>query len=144
MERCLYNTDPDEGDLVQSFLTQFIPSVERELFQEAMDNFDSADYEDLCDTLSNYDGRVIPNDQNIWKVINEVAHHQMVQKPSFIIECWSPILQSQLLSILTKEQLGNLYEHLQPSAKKVLSILKIPEAKGTAFRNLGEFVFDQH
>ena len=130
MKKCMFpEVTVDEGDIIESFLTEFLPDIEREILQTAATNFESVDNDELLEILHQYDGRVLPNSTNIWKVINEVAHHEMIQKPSFVYECWSPILSQH---IELKTAIHSLYDELMPTAKKVLKILILPEANSVA------------
>ena len=122
--KCIYGGDMDEGELVQAFLTQFLPAVDRDILQCALEKFEEVDFDELVEVLSQYESRVQPADSNMWKVVNEIAHHQLVQKPSFVTECWAPILQ-HMIPLLNKP-LSEIYDELIPNAKKVLKILKVP------------------
>ena len=122
--KCIYGGDMDEGELVQAFLTQFLPAVDRDILQCALEKFGEVDSDELVEVLSQYEGRVQPAENNMWKVVNEIAHHQLVQKPSFVTECWAPILQ-HMIPLLNKP-VSEIYDELLPNAKKVLKILKVP------------------
>ena len=122
--KCIYGGDMDEGELVQAFLTPFLPAVDRDILQCALEKFEEVDFDELVEVLSQYEGRVQPADNNMWKVVNEIAHHQLVQKPSFVTECWALILQ-HMIPLLNKP-LSEIYDELIPTSKKVLKILKVP------------------
>ena len=85
--KCIYGGDMNEGELVQAFLTQFLPAVDRDILQCALEKFEEVDFDELVEVLSQYEGRVQPAENNMWKVMNEIAHHQLVQKRSFVTEC---------------------------------------------------------
>ena len=80
------------------------------------------------ETLSSYEGHVVPDENNAAKILLEVAHHQLVQKPAFVFECWGPFLQDHLAPFVG-HNLDKLYSELYPTTRGVLNALVIPEPK---------------
>ena len=59
MKKCMFpEVTVDEGDIIESFLTEFLPDIEREILQTAATNFESVDNDELLEILHQYDGRV--------------------------------------------------------------------------------------
>ena len=63
-------------------------------------------------------------DYNLYSVLLEVAHKELVQMPMFIIDSFRPFLQGLNLS---KSDLDMLYTNLTPNTKSVLDCLSFAE-----------------
>ncbi|KAK3600216.1 hypothetical protein CHS0354_019842 [Potamilus streckersoni] len=85
----------------------------------ALNDFDSVDEEDLCDVFSTYEACIRPTKDNIRKII--------IQNPSFVTECWTPLLQCSLRSLLPNTGLEEVYKDLHVTNKKVLKLLQLPD-----------------
>ena len=62
--------------------------------------------------------------ENVEGIVCEMAHKELVQTPMFVADCFYKVLSS---SSLTHQDLSVLYSKLQPSPKKVMKSLKLPE-----------------
>ena len=84
--------------------------------------FDPED-EDVLDFLSSMNCRKLPTPENVETIINELAHQELIQKPRYITNCWSPILRSLQNgsddTFQTVDGVAQLYEDKRPTAKKV-------------------------
>ncbi|KAK3607118.1 hypothetical protein CHS0354_014269, partial [Potamilus streckersoni] len=56
----------------------------------------------------------------------------IVQEPSFVIECWSTLLQCYLGSLLSNTKLEEVYRDLHVTNRKVLKLLQLPDDISTA------------
>lgn len=52
------------------------------LIKDALDIFNSVDENELLDAFSNFNLRVYPSKDNLRKLVFELAHHELIQKPS--------------------------------------------------------------
>lgn len=124
LQKCIFNYTPTEEDLILSFLS-FLPEIDRVTVKDALDNFGQSDEAELIEALSNFHLRVYPTKDNLRKLITEVAHHELIQKPSFVTLCWSSILSTHLKYLITS--LEEVYDQCRVSNKKVLNALEFPE-----------------
>ncbi|KAL3876491.1 hypothetical protein ACJMK2_034334 [Sinanodonta woodiana] len=103
LQRCIDGKDVQDEQLLNTFLSS-LPTMDREIFEMALNDFDSMDEEDLYDVFSSYEARIMPTKDNIRNLVRDISHHQIVQKPSFVTECWSPLLHCYLRPLLPKHR----------------------------------------
>ena len=63
-----------------------------------------------------------PNNDNITEIFIKLAHKEIIQKPNYITERWSAILQP-LKDILTNS-IDEIYLKLEPTTRKVLQLIQ--------------------
>lgn len=112
------------SDLTQSFL-QYVSGQDREILQQALQDFSSVDMDDLVETLNNYECRRRISVDNLPTILTEIAHKELVQKPMFVIDCWREITTPNIT--LNYAKLTKMYADLKATTKKVLKLLKFPE-----------------
>ena len=137
LEQCIYKTIPTEEDLIKSFMG-YLPTIDRDIVKAALDDFDTVENDDIFDALSRFHLRVLPNKNNFRKLINDVAHHELVQKPSFVALCWGPILQNHLKPLIY--DLEMIYNESEVTRKKVLKALAFPEMMTNIEKDISEFL----
>ncbi|KAL3885738.1 hypothetical protein ACJMK2_025781 [Sinanodonta woodiana] len=120
LQRCIDGKDVQDEQLLNTFLSS-LPTMDREIFEMALIDFDSVDEEDLYDVFSSYEARIMPTKDNIRKLVRDISHHQIVQKPSFVTECWSPLLQCYLRPLLPNTGLEEVYRDLHVTKKKPIA-----------------------
>lgn len=135
LEKCIFDTTPSNEELLESFLG-FLPDMDRGLIKDALDNFDSVDENELLDAFSNFNLRVYPSKDNFRKLVVELAHHELIQKPSFVTLCWFPILSCHLKPLIDK--LEDTYEQSIVTTRKVLNLLVFPEEMSKAEKATAE------
>ena len=124
LKKCIFDITPTNEELLESFLG-FLPDMDRGLIRDALDDFDSVDENELLDALSNFNPRVYPTKENLNKLVIELAHHELIQKPSFVALCWFPILSQHLKPMVGK--LEDVYEESKVTNKKVLNLFVFPD-----------------
>ncbi|XP_034051655.1 uncharacterized protein LOC117532431 [Gymnodraco acuticeps] len=107
---------------LKAYFMQFVSSQEREVLMQALTDFTAVDTDDLLEVLDSYGCRRKVSAENLPKIIEEIAHKEMVQKPMFVIDCWREINHQHLN--LSPEALTKLLSDLQPTTKKVCKLLK--------------------
>ena len=112
----------DKAFLLKSYHC-YVTADDRKVLDMAQSKeFDSNDM-DLLDFLSANRCFKAPTVENIASIIFELAHQELIQKPRYITNRWSPI--SKLLqsgpdsTFKTPAGVAQLYEEKQPTAKKV-------------------------
>ncbi|XP_071173910.1 uncharacterized protein [Mytilus edulis] len=112
-----------EVDLVETFL-QYIPYPDKVTIQYALEGF-NVEIGELIDVLEVYNCKKYPNAENIKRLIEEIAHKEILQEPKFVIECWKDIFRNKLS--VNRKELVQLYENKNPTVAKVLKLLKFPD-----------------
>lgn len=120
------------------FLT-FLSPVERDTVRSSLANFQEVDNEDLMEFLEAHDCRKIPNAENIQSIVHELAHKDLVQKPKYIVDCFSVVLKD-LSYTLPHEKLQRMHIALQPNTKGVLSMLSFPSNLSSDDRNIMHYL----
>ena len=110
--------------LLQSF-ERYISSEEKETLLVALAGDLSLDDEDFLDFLSNYKCYRCITEDNISQTVNELAHQEILQKPRYIIDCFSKTLG--LLKVYSPFQyvssLKETYDIKKPTSRKVIKLL---------------------
>ncbi|KAF3847310.1 hypothetical protein F7725_020338 [Dissostichus mawsoni] len=66
---------------LKAYFMQLVSSQEREVLMQALTDFTAVDTDDLLEVLDSYDCRRKVTAENLPKIIEEIAHKEMVQKP---------------------------------------------------------------
>ena len=82
--------------LIESFKS-YVSQDESKVLDKALGNdFDPKD-EDPLDLLSYFKCYKSPAKTNIFNIVHELAHQELVQKPRYMVDCLAPITQPELL-----------------------------------------------
>ena len=123
---CLFGEDSISSEFLLSSFRPYLSEDEREAFVKCLAGNVLPDDEDVLDFLSNYKCFRNPTKENIQQIVSELAHQEIMQKPRYVINCWSPILKS--LKVFTDfksiTDLENMYDVKKPTAKKILKLIK--------------------
>lgn len=121
MLSCLGQYSPDDNMLVQNFL-KYISESEAESLRNALENFDDVDNNDIIEILSGFDCKWLPKKDNIKQLLIDIAHKELVQKPSFVAKCFHGYLQH-----IMESELKGVYADLEPSPRNILSKIILSE-----------------
>lgn len=121
--------------LLKSFIQYLAPS-EEQVVREALgrpdaewnrDDTDDDDDKDkeLLDLLDRFGCRQFPTKDNIKNLLLEVAHKEIVQQAQYVADCWEGVFRGHLTEgkLSTVEGVCSVYQSLEPTTKKVLSML---------------------
>lgn len=108
------------SDLVPSFL-QTLRTQDKTIISSALVNINSVDNDILVDILGSLGCRVIPNENNLKIILEQIAHMELVQKPRYIIEQFREELQDKFLFHLTVTEVLKLYKLSEPTAENILN-----------------------
>lgn len=122
MEQCIYNEV--RSDLKEAFLS-FIPESDAQILKSALSKIDSVENEELLDVLEQHEVKTLPREDNLDRILTEIAHKELIQAGMYIVDCWSPFLKSLRL---TQDQFSSLYLDLLPTTRRVLNRLKFSDA----------------
>lgn len=59
---------------------------DNQILNSAMKDISSVDEDDLLEAFSTLECRTVPNENNLVKLLEEISHKELIQKPHFIIE----------------------------------------------------------
>ena len=130
--------------LIESFKS-YVSQDESNVLEKALGNdFDPKD-EDLLDLLSYFKCYKSPTKTNIFNIVHELAHQELVQKPLYIVDCLAPILNRMRVytPFQTIGELQKLYNEKKPTAKSVINLLSTnptPEAEQNSLEDFKRFV----
>jgi hypothetical protein len=122
--KCIFDTAPSNEELLGSFLG-FLPEMDRGLIKDALENFDGVDEIEILDAFLNFNLRVYSSKDNFRKLVIELAHHELIQKTSFVTLCWFPIVSCHLKPLIDK--LGDTYEQSKVINRKNLNLHVFPK-----------------
>ncbi|CAG9773407.1 unnamed protein product [Ceutorhynchus assimilis] len=112
---CLGEPTEDE-DVLQNFL-KYVSDSDATLLKTGLENFEKVDLEDLLEFCSN-DGKWIPNKDNFKKMLVQISKEEMLQKPSFVKNCFT----ENLNPIKSMLDLANIYSKLEASDENVIAL----------------------
>lgn len=121
LEQCLYNTV--KSNILDEFL-KFIPESDAQCLKSALEDIESVDMDEFLEILDQHEIKRVPKQDTILKILEEIAHKELIQSSMFVIDCISPYLKK--LGI-PEDKLKSMYESLFPTTRKVLALLKFPE-----------------
>ncbi|XP_077862693.1 uncharacterized protein LOC144344694 [Saccoglossus kowalevskii] len=129
------NIQRDSQQLLEAYFL-FVPEGEREVFNQAISDFNAVDEEDLTDALDNHQCRKLPSADNMREIILEIAHKEIIQEPMFVADCWRKILLP-LSSTICSDNINKFYEDKKPNPKKVIKLLQFPDQMNTEEKIVG-------
>lgn len=135
---CLYGTDrkTDYSDDLLAEFFDFVSVSEREIFRQAIDDFNSIDEDELLEYLGYHDCKVLVNHQNLRCTLLQIAHKEMQQEPSFITQIFFETLLMYNLEI----NISEVQKSLQVTTKKVLAALDFEDPHHKAAKHLMRYI----
>ena len=89
---CIFGEECIDMKYLLSSFRLYITADEREVFDKIQEG-EFPEEDELLDFLGNYKTYKKPSKQNIKQIIFELAHQELIQKPKYIAQCWSAILE---------------------------------------------------
>lgn len=123
----------------------YVSQDEQEVIEKSLGgDFDFSEG-DLLDLLGSFKCYKRPTKDNIFALLHELAHQEMAQKPRYIVDCLTPILNSMTVytPFQTMEDLTTFYNAKKSSSKKIISLLSAspePGAEQSSFEHFKRFV----
>lgn len=133
MERCIFGETL--SDLTEDFL-KYVSEMDSQIIKNAKDNFKNVDEDELLDCLENLECKWKPNQDNIQKLIFDLAHKELIQKPMFIINNWSTILKN----MITSEQHQQIYSINENLPRNILKKLTFDETLNSVQQTVANFL----
>ena len=137
---CIFGEECVDTKYLLSSFRLYITAYEREVFDKIQDG-EFPEEDELLDFLGNYKTYKKPSKENVKQIILELAHQELIQKPKYIAQCWSAIVEElrQLQSFGSPQAIAELYAMKTPTTKKVLKAITC-EQTDTAGRQCLEFL----
>lgn len=124
---CLFGEESITPEFLLESFREYIAPEDKEVLDKCMgDAFDPND-EDTLEFLSTFKCFKLPTKDNVKTIIVELAHQELIQKPKYVLICWTPIvnLLRQEDCFQTLEGLKQLYQNKRPTAKKIVKLFKV-------------------
>ena len=103
-------------------LLRFLSIDEADTIRECLSGNVACNSDEILDILSSYGVRQLPSNGNVREIFIKLAHKEIIQKPNYITERWSAVLQP--LKKCLSNSIDEVYLKLEPTTKKVLQLLK--------------------
>ncbi|RXM98958.1 Zinc finger ZZ-type and EF-hand domain-containing protein 1 [Acipenser ruthenus] len=112
---------------------KIVPNDERKIVEQAQNDFSViSQEEEFLDLLDAHDVKAVVIEDNWPKVLDEVAHKEIIQEPAYIVECWNGAFKKMKLS---PGDLDELFSNLTLTLKKVIATLKYLNIENTGELN---------
>ena len=111
--------------MIESFC-KYVSKDECENLQKCeSDAIDAANDEDVLELLASYKCFRVPTNQSMPNIIFELAHQELIQRPKYIANAWSPIIDhlKNLQEFKDIESVKEMYSVKKPTAKKIIKLL---------------------
>lgn len=123
---CIFGEDSVSEEMLLDSFRIYISADEKETMDSCLENQENiSGNSDLMELLSSYNCHRIPNAENIQSIFCQLAHQELIQRPRYVANCWSPILQSFKAydCFQSAANLCAFYEEIKPTPKKVVKML---------------------
>lgn len=128
---CLFGEESVTREMYLDSFMKYISRPEAILVEKVLSSSVSVGDEEVLDLLTAFDCKKIATAENFKDIIIEIAHKELVQKPRYACDCWSPILVPLKSFITSKDVLFQIYDSLHPTVGKVCKLIKA-EPKSSA------------
>ena len=142
---CLFG----EGGISKSFLVEsfkaYLSMGEKEIVNDVLSGKLNPIDEDVLEFLSSYKCFKTPSEKTFESIIWELAHQEIIQRPRYIANCWTPIVSilKAYLPLQSPDNIVNLFSEKKPSGKKVIKLLDVhpsSEAERACFDQLKRYI----
>ena len=142
---CLFGNQIPDMVFLESF-QKYLSKEEEEMIKAVIENNSfPEDKDEFDDFLERFQCRSFVKEENLYRIILEIAKQELIQKPHLMISSWESVITSLKAhpSFQSLAALGAFYDKLKPTNKKVLdSFVSLPSTDGErdAFKFLQRFV----
>ena len=107
----------------------YVSSEEEEVIQKCLTDpsMDPSKCEDVLDFLSSFQCFKVPSKQKIRSTILELTHKELVQKPSYVADCWSRIftIYKSMTPISNCDELNAISDKCSILPKKIIKLFQV-------------------
>ena len=142
---CVFGSQIPDMVFLESF-QKYLSKEEEEMIKAVIENNSFPEDKDKFDDfLERFQCRSFVKEENLYRIILEIAKQELIQKPHLMISSWESVITSLKAhpSFQSLAALGAFYDKLKPTNKKVLdSFVSLPSTDGErdAFKFLQRFV----
>lgn len=97
-------------DILREEFLQFVTPGDGKILTDALKDIDSVDKDDLLEVLSIHECKVKTTKDNIASVIDQIAHKELVQEPSFFRDVFLKFLYHTNLLLMSRMSSRKLYQ----------------------------------
>ena len=110
--------------MIESFY-KYVSKDECETLKKCETDAIDAEDEDLVELLNSYKCFRVPTNQSMPNIIFELAHQELIQKPKYIANAWSPIIGhlKNIPEFKDIKSVKEMYTEKKPTAKKIIKLL---------------------
>ena len=96
------------------------------------------DGKETLEFLSTFKCFRMPSKDNIQKIILELAHQELIQKPRYVVNSWASIVKSlrSHYYFQTLEGLKGLYDSKRPTAKRLIKLFRAEPSNDAEWQSL--------
>jgi hypothetical protein len=141
----LYGENALSGELLLNSFRSYVSHSERTLIDRCLNNEVEEDDEELLEFLSNFVCKVLPRKSSLRRVLEEVMHEELIQKPQYITECWKEIVLELKSFLPSPESISEVFECLVPTNVKVIDALRVEptnDAERESASNISKDTFE--
>ena len=145
LDYCLFGNQIPDMVFLESF-QKYLSKEEEEMIKAVIENNSfPEDKDEFEDFLERFQCRSFVKEENLYRIILEIAKQELIQKPHLMISSWESVITSLKAhpSFQSLAALDAFYDKLKPTNKKVLdSFVSLPSTDGemAAFKFLQRFV----
>ncbi|CAG9763578.1 unnamed protein product [Ceutorhynchus assimilis] len=121
--------------ILDNFL-RYISESEATLLKNALENFDEVDFDEVLEFSNNYAVKCLPTKENFKQLLLQVATAELIQKPSFVKECFRPHFNT----IKDLIDIQAMYTKYQPTAKNMISMVELKPNLSVGENKIVEFL----
>ena len=142
---CLFGNQIPHMVFLQSF-QKYLSKEDEEMIKAVIENNSfPEDKDEFDDFLERFQCRSFVKEENLYRIILEIAKQELIQKPHLMISSWESVITSLKAhpSFQSLAALDAFYDKLKPTNKNVLdSFVSLPSTDGErdAFKFLQRFV----
>ena len=135
---CLFGEESLSRQFLLMSFSAYVTRDDRTVIDTCFSEDCDPNDEDILEFLSMWKCCRVPTKENIEAIMFELAHQELVQKPRYVVHCWSPILMmlQDDQGFQTQEGVCEVYENKRPTAKKVMKLLKAETSSETKRQTL--------
>ena len=82
------NGDTIPKEMLLAQFLQYLPESERDIAKSSLNQYNEVDEEDLMEFLGDHGVRTTPSKENIGRILEEMAHKELIQCPTYVADCW--------------------------------------------------------
>lgn len=147
LSSCLFGEEVVTDTMLLNSFQSYVAKDEADVLERCLSDpdVDPSNDEDVLEFLSSYKCYKVPTKDNLKKIILELAHQEIIQKPRYVADCWSQVFKdnNRYHTIKSQADLQQLSVKSAVSAKKVVGLLQTnpaTDAERASFQHLKRFV----